>query len=112
MQEENNSNNQNNYRGMSQETEKLLQKYLKLEIASRIWNTIFRLVVIIMMGFGIIFTTSTFVPMITKQLGALTGGTVSNSGGMDMESISKIVNMMVQEQVKGASDSANFVNEN
>jgi len=54
----------------SPETDRLLRKWLKLQIAQFYWGMASRVIIFLLVAASIIFSTFTLAPMIEKQLGA------------------------------------------
>lgn len=55
---------------LSPETDKLLRKYLKLQVLNYTWNFIFKIIVIIFFIVSFIIGTTTLLPFLEKQLNA------------------------------------------
>lgn len=59
-----------NYSTLSPETEKLLVKYLKMQIAAMVWGGIVKFLIIVIVIGTAIFSTLTLAPFLEKQLEA------------------------------------------
>ncbi|NMC36155.1 hypothetical protein GYA49_03860 [Candidatus Beckwithbacteria bacterium] len=58
-------------KAMSEETERLFQKWLKIQIAQYYWNMFFKVVVFLLVIGSLVFSTITLAPLLESQLGVL-----------------------------------------
>jgi hypothetical protein len=92
----------------TQETDRLLKKYLKLATAQIYWSIISRIIIIVLIVSSLIFSTMTLAPFMMEQLETIQGMQSSftslPTSSSDSGNVSDIIDQLSPEQREAAQN--------
>ena len=86
-------------KAMSEETEKLFQKWLKIQIAQFYWGMVLKIIIFFLVVGSLVFSTMTLAPLLQSQLGVLQQlqSSVNMINGQSSNSQSDTINQLLNQ---------------